>query len=75
MEELDLDSPTWRKSSYSSSGNCVEVGADGRTPNVSIRDTKSRERGMLAVSAETFAEFIANAKAGRLDLSALPARN
>jgi hypothetical protein len=53
----------------------VEVGADGRTPNVSIRDTKSRERGMLAVSAETFAEFIANAKAGRLDLSALPARN
>ena len=70
-----VDNLRWRKATKSGNngGNCVEV-ADGMG-TVHVRDTKSRERGMLAVSAETFAEFIANAKAGRLDLSALPARN
>jgi hypothetical protein len=33
---------------------------------VGIRDSKSRERGMLAVSTRTFAAFLAEVKAGRL---------
>jgi len=71
MEELDLDNITWRKSSYSSSGNCVEAGADSRTAVVHVRDTKSRERGMLTITATTWLAFLADAKGGRLDLSRL----
>jgi Domain of unknown function (DUF397) len=65
---------TWCKSSYSSQGNCVEVGTDDRTPVVHVRDTKSRERGELTVTAATWREFTGEIKAGRLDLP-LPVRS
>lgn len=49
----------WRKSSYSESGSqsqCVEVGvAAGR---VGVRDSKTPERGHLAVSAQTWRVFV-----------------
>jgi hypothetical protein len=54
----------WRKASKSGNGgNCVEVASAG---SVHIRDTKSRERGMLTVSAETWRAFIAEIKTSAL---------
>jgi hypothetical protein len=67
MESTDL---TWRKASPSSNGgnSCVEVGttADGRAAG--IRDSKSPERGHLAIAAEVFAAFLADVKAGKRDM-------
>lgn len=47
----------WRKSSHSSgsNANCVEVRAGTR---VSVRDTKNRASGQLAVPAAAWAAFI-----------------
>jgi hypothetical protein len=44
MNEIVLFAPMWRKSSFSESGNCVEVAnlADG---TVVVRDTKSSADG------------------------------
>jgi hypothetical protein len=59
----------WKKSSYSGGqGNCVEVGTTDSGSVVGIRDTKSRERGMLAVRPEVFAALLASVKRGELDL-------
>ncbi|WP_106400582.1 DUF397 domain-containing protein [Actinocorallia populi] len=53
----DLEKLHWRKSSRSSGngGACVEL-AQTRT-GVAVRDSKSRERGALRVSRQTFAQF------------------
>lgn len=62
---------SWRKASRSGGqgGNCVELafGPDGKATGM-VRDSKSPERGHLAVSSEAFAAFLADAKGGRLDL-------
>ncbi|HXL94726.1 MAG TPA: DUF397 domain-containing protein [Streptosporangiaceae bacterium] len=67
MEDTELE---WRKSSYSgpNGGECVEVGTSPILELVGLRDTKSRERGMLAVSRKTFAVLLADMKRGQLDL-------
>jgi len=60
----------WRKARASSAQNgCVEVAA--AISFTGIRDSKSPERGHLAVSPEVFAVFLAGAKAGRLDMRRL----
>jgi len=60
----------WRKARASGGqgGNCLEVGTRHGVPVVAIRDTKSRERGHLAVNRETWRAFVGEIKAGRLDL-------
>jgi hypothetical protein len=60
------DSFKWVKARASggSGGNCVEVADD--TGTVHIRDTKSRERGMLTVDAATWRRFIADVKTSEL---------
>jgi len=52
--------PAWRVSSYSaqSGGQCVEV-APGDTA-VSVRDTKNRAQGHLAVRAEAWKAFVSS---------------
>jgi Domain of unknown function (DUF397) len=48
--------PTWRTSSYSGEGNCVELGGEGG--RVFVRDTKQADAGpMLAFSAPTWRRF------------------
>jgi len=68
MESEDL---TWRKAAKSSNGGaeCVEVGAtaDGRAAG--IRDSKSPERGHLAVTPVMLGELLSSVKRGELDLS------
>jgi hypothetical protein len=66
MDDTDL---TWRKASLSASnGGCVEVGTTATGHAAGIRDSKSPERGHLAVTAEVFAAFLADVKAGNRDM-------
>jgi hypothetical protein len=59
----------WRKSSYSGGqGNCVEVGTTATGSVAGIRDSKSPERGYLAVEPEAFGAFLADVKWGKRDL-------
>jgi Domain of unknown function (DUF397) len=58
----------WRKASKSSvSGDCVEVGTAARRA-AGIRDSKSPERGHLAVTPAMLGALLEDAKAGELDL-------
>jgi Domain of unknown function (DUF397) len=66
MEGKDL---TWRKARASASnGECVEVGTRAGGSIAGIRDSKSPERGHLAVTPETFAALLASVRRGELDL-------
>jgi len=62
------DELSWRKASRSGSqgGNCVEVGTTSAGHVAGIRDSKSPERGHLAVTPEVFSAFLAAIKAGRI---------
>jgi hypothetical protein len=58
----------WRKASKSGNGGeCVEVGVSATNPVVGIRDTKSRERGMLTVDRAAFGALLASVRRGELD--------
>ncbi|GAA3935534.1 DUF397 domain-containing protein [Actinomadura viridis] len=61
---------TWRKSSYSGSGNqsdCVEL-ADLGPRQIGVRDSKAPEAGHLALGLHSFASLLRGIKAGKLDL-------
>lgn len=45
----------WKKSSYSSGGNCVEVAVPAE---VWVRDSKNRDGGMLTFSVGSWAAFV-----------------
>jgi hypothetical protein len=63
------DIVTWRKATASASnGDCVEVGTTDSGHAAGIRDSKSPERGHLAVTAEVFAAYLADVKAGNRDM-------
>ncbi|CAL9471628.1 DUF397 domain-containing protein [Streptomyces sp. enrichment culture] len=59
----ELPVTNWRKSSYSNpdNANCVEV-ADGVTGLVPVRDSKVPDGGVLVVTAQAWAPFIASLK-------------
>jgi Domain of unknown function (DUF397) len=58
-----MDDPafTWVKSSYSSSGNCVEVAA---TDHVLVRDTNNRAGAVVRFSPAAWRRFVGQVKAG-----------
>lgn len=63
-----LDGAVWRKATASDANSgCVEVAflPDGR---VGVRDSKNRSMPALALSARSWASFLAEAKAGQFDL-------
>ena len=62
------ESLTWVKSSYSSTGNCVEVA--GQPGRVLIRDTKDQSGPVLSISAEAWRRFTGQVKRS---LAAAPA--
>jgi hypothetical protein len=57
---------TWRKSTRSAVGNCVEVTTAPIDGVVGIRDTKDREGTVLAIPTEAWTTFLAAVKAGAL---------
>jgi hypothetical protein len=59
----------WRLSSYTGQGNsCVEV-ADNLPGTVAVRDSKDRQGPILAFTAEEWAAFTAEIKAGHFRLA------
>ena len=56
----DLSCAQWRKSSYSNSGNCVEVALLHGL--VAVRDSKDEEGSVLLVTTDVWAHFIAGVK-------------
>jgi Domain of unknown function (DUF397) len=56
VSETDLSTTTWRKSSFSEAGNCVEVADRGNL--ILVRDTKLAARStVLAFSSPQWREF------------------
>lgn len=47
----------FRKSSFSESGNCVEVATQDENGLVYIRDSKNQDGEVLSVSASSWREF------------------
>jgi hypothetical protein len=64
MEHIDELHWIKARASGGASGNCVELAKDAS--NVHVRDTKSRERGMLTVDAATWRAFMADLKTREL---------
>lgn len=65
MNETDLSTTTWRKSSFSEAGNCVEVADRGDL--VLVRDTKlSARSAVLKFSPPQWREFIGALNEGLL---------
>lgn len=61
-----MTQPTWRKSTFSTSGNdCVEL-AQGDDA-ILLRDSKHPEQGHFTFTRAELAAFIAGAKAGEFD--------
>ncbi|MFF4039894.1 DUF397 domain-containing protein [Streptomyces sp. NPDC001816] len=62
MRAIDLNTLTWRKSSYSNSdgGECIEV-ADN-LPVVPVRDSKHPARGALLFDAGAWSAFVDGVK-------------
>lgn len=56
MLRIDRTAVTWRKSSFSESGSCVEVAAQDRS--MLIRDSKNPEGKILSFPSGTWQEFI-----------------
>ncbi|MFE5124992.1 MULTISPECIES: DUF397 domain-containing protein [Streptomyces] len=57
------ESPNWRTSSYTRSDSCVEV-ADNDPKKVMVRDTKARDRGIMAVQRAAWTAFVEYVKQG-----------
>jgi hypothetical protein len=61
-----MNQPTWRKSSFSTSGNdCVELADAGDA--VLLRDSKHPEQGHFTFTRANMTTFINSVKAGGLD--------
>jgi hypothetical protein len=66
---IDLSRAIWRKARRSQhNGGCVEVAAN-LNGVVAVRDSKCPEAGAHVVGQSAFAAFLADARAGRYDLS------
>ena len=64
----DLSCAPWRKARRSQhNGGCVEVANLGEV--IAVRDSKRPEDGAHVVGRNAFSAFLADAKAGRFDLS------
>jgi hypothetical protein len=61
MSNTDPAALIWRKSSFSESGNCVEVAIpddeSAHTQLVHIRDSKNPNGGVLSMSSSSWREF------------------
>jgi Domain of unknown function (DUF397) len=60
-----MSSPTWRKSSYSDNGECVELADMGAT--IGLRDSKDTAGPVLRLTRTELAAFLQGAKSGEFD--------
>ena len=67
----DLSGATWRKSTYSNNGECVEVAALDRL--VGVRDSKDRGGAILFFTHGEWNAFLAGTRTGEFDLGQLDA--
>ncbi len=57
---------SWHKSSFSGSGNCVEIGI--RPDAVLVRHTRNRRGASLAFSPSEWLAFLQGVRAGEFDI-------
>jgi hypothetical protein len=57
---------TWRKSSYSEAGSCVEVAFQEETDSVYVRDSKNPGGAVLSFTSSAWIEFIEGLKTGQI---------
>jgi Domain of unknown function (DUF397) len=65
---MDLTGAIWRKASYSTTGNCVEV-ARNLPGLVAVRDSKDPDGSALIFTPDEWQTFAANVKTGRFELA------
>jgi hypothetical protein len=63
--EDDKNTCPWRKSSFSQSGDCVEV-ASGQA-SVFVRDSKKIQGSILTFTVTEWSAFLAGARSGEFD--------
>jgi len=63
------DGPSYRKSSFSGSGNCVEVKQAPETEAVLVRDSKNRLQRSLKFSTTEWHSFVRRVQAGEFDVT------
>lgn len=56
---------TWRKSSYTNNGDCVEVADTGGS--VLVRNSNHPDRGTLTLDPQAMAAFVEGCKQGEFD--------
>lgn len=61
--------PSWRKSSASASGDCVEVALQGES--ILVRDSKNRQPYILQFTRSEWEAFLWGARSGEFDLTTL----
>lgn len=64
---IDATNLTWRKSSRSGGGNCVEI-ADLSDGGTAVRDSKNPTGPVLHFTAAEWRAFVEGAKDGEFDL-------
>jgi hypothetical protein len=65
---MDLTGAIWRKASYSTTGNCVEV-ARNLPGLVAVRDSKDPDGSALIFAPGEWQAFTADVKTGDFDLA------
>lgn len=65
-EVSSFDGATWRKSTTSGDGNCVEVATVPAA--VGVRDSKDRQGPILAFAPAAWAVFVGEVQRGSFDL-------
>lgn len=66
MSEIEVPAMAWRKSSYSESGNCVEVAFVRKS--VFVRDSKDPDGPVLSLSYSEWASFLAALQEGEYEI-------
>lgn len=61
-----MSEPTWKKSTFSEQGDCVEVAQDSE--GVRVRDSKDPDGPQLAFSPSEWRAFLRGVQAGQFEV-------
>jgi uncharacterized protein DUF397 len=73
MQDTHAIALSWRKSSASASGDCVEVARSDES--ILVRDSKHRLPHILEFTPSEWNAFLAGVRAGEFDLDSLDTHN